>query len=627
MSVLILSILVLLACTAAVSALAVQQTGSLREARRDLKGTREDLVRQLREAEHFRMAAEHADDGILIQAMNGIVIWPNPAYCRIMGLPRTAIIGRNPLEFALPPEDEPDEATIRNFRYNPKDPDFQRLQLFRNRRADGTLFWNQISVSFRRSANGRENAILVCRDVTEQIEREERLRRAGRELRFRATHDTMTGLANRTELLRVGDQALTTARQEQTHTGMLHIDLDKFKEINDTHGHAAGDQVLVHVAGLLKTGVREGDLVARVGGDEFVVVCPGLSELRELRRIADELIERVCTPLYWNDRHLTCEASIGAALSSNDTVEADTLLQHADFALYEAKRQGRNRVAVYDEALHERQMSEQRRAGELREAIQFESLETHFQPKLNLSTGRIAGFESLVRWRHPTEGLMPPGSFLKIAGDLGIMADADLSSMTRALEMKHYLDWSGHGGLDIAFNASTDLLLHPDFLKLLIGGVEDRGINRCEVTIEVLETTVLGDRWHETPQARVIADLANSGFRVVLDDFGTGYAGLAHLASLPVNGVKIDKSLIDGMLDNPTSGKIVRAIIDLCRELGLDIVAEGVESAAVADRLGSLGCMVLQGYWLAHAMPEGEVLPWLSAREGADANRDGRASA
>ena len=579
-----------------------------------LAQTQRKFVRLEYAAEHFRLAAEHAKDGIIIQQLDGRIIWANPAYCAIFGRDRSEIVGRNPMTFALPPEDRPPPEEIERFRYLPDDPASNRLHLFRNIRKDGTLFWNQISMSLRTNSVGDQQAILVCRDVTQQIEKETRLREAGEELRFRATHDMLTRLANRAEMMRVADRHLEVASEEGTRLGMMHIDLDLFKEINDTHGHAAGDAILTHVSECLRNHVRAQDTVARVGGDEFVVICPDLPNLNALQRIAAKLIREIRTPITWNDRQLACGGSVGAALSDPETSCVDNLLQQADFALYDAKRLGRNRVAVYDEELHQRQLAEQKRAAELREAIEFESLDCYFQPKMDLFTGEVSGFETLIRWQHPTAGLMTPGDFLDIVGELGMLGEADINSMLRALEMKHRLDASGHRGMDIAFNASAELLAHPNFIPLLVNGVESRGIARNEVTIEVLETAMIGSRVDTSAQTIVIGDLAAAGFRVVLDDFGTGYAGLAHLASLPVTGVKIDKSLVSGLLTEPTSEKIARAIIDLCRDLGLSTVAEGVESIEVALRLRALGCDTMQGYWLSRPLSDDKVLPWLDER-------------
>ncbi len=596
-------------------ALVHQQAAKLRRLRADLLGTRQDLIRQLRQAELFRMATEHANDGILVQNMDGTVVWPNPAYCRIMGRRREEIMGRNPLEFALPDDETPDLRTIAQFRYDPEDPRLIGLQLFRNKRSDGTLFWNQINVSFRASATGRQHAILVCRDVTEQIEHENKLRETRSRLEYAATHDALTGLANRAELVRFCETALQNAAREGHLVGMLHLDLDKFKDINDTHGHSAGDRTLTHVADVIRGQVRTTDLAARVGGDEFVVVCPGIPDLAALRAIAEDIIRAVPSPFDWEGRTLSCNASIGAAVSAPDMLDPEDLMMKSDFALYEAKRTGRNTVAAYDGRLHAQQTWKAQRASDLTRVVEEGGLAHCYQPIVDHRTGRITGVETLVRWPHPTNGPIPPGEFLPMAAELGLMAQIDIGSMQAALDLKQNLDRSAdHRDLRVGFNASEEMLVHPDFISLLIRGVESRGVARADIVIEVLETTVLGSPDDSSRQAALIADLRAAGFQVLLDDFGVGYAGLAHLAGLAVSGVKIDKSLVRHVLTDETSAKIVATIADLCSDLDLGVIAEGVEDPVLADRLGEIGCDVLQGYWLARPMTSDLLFEWLNAR-------------
>ncbi|WP_368186555.1 putative bifunctional diguanylate cyclase/phosphodiesterase [Aestuariibius sp. HNIBRBA575] len=583
----------------------------MRDTQKVLDGTRLDLIRQLREAEHFRMVAEHANDGIVIQDMDGSVVWPNPAYCRIMKRKAEDIIGRNPLEFALPNEDKPPPEAIEKFRYQRGSNNSTGLHLFRNVRGDGTMFWNQINVSIRQSADGNEHAILVCRDVTEQIEHEEKLHEARNKLEIAATHDSLTGLANRGALLRFTEDMLSLTAHRSGNVGLLHMDLDKFKEINDTHGHSAGDATLKHVADALRENVRSSDMVARVGGDEFVVVCPGVNALEDLEELGQSLANAISVPFEWRERTLVCRASIGAALSENDGLDSEELLLRADFALYEAKREGRDQVASYDEVLHQRHTLELRRGTELREAVLEHKLIHYFQPTLNLETGAIEGFETLVRWQHPEDGLIPPIHFLPMAEELGLMAELDFLSMDAALSMKALMDRSQMPGLKFAFNASGELLAHPEFIDRLMRGVLGRGIDPSQVVIEVLETTVIGDVQDENAPARVIAELRDAGFRVMLDDFGVGYAGLAHLAQLAVTGVKIDQSLVRNMMHDETSAKIVATIIELCENLELELIAEGVESHDMAGRLHELGCPILQGYWVSRPMPTEQVSNWL----------------
>ncbi|WP_217810060.1 putative bifunctional diguanylate cyclase/phosphodiesterase [Salibaculum griseiflavum] len=580
-----------------------------------LRGTRRDLIRQLREAEHFRMACEHASDGIVIQTLDGIVVWPNPAYCRIMGRGPEEMIGRNPLSYALPKEKTPSKKEIKAFRYDPDDPTFDSLQLFENRRKNGELFWNQISISFRKSTAGEQHAILICRDVTQQIQQEERLREARNKLAHEATHDSLTGLSNRAAFLDYTAGALEAAAGASNWIGLLHVDLDHFKAINDTHGHSAGDAALIHVAGALRAEVMAGSLVARVGGDEFVVVLPEIRRVEDLRDVADRVARRVADPFYWNDRLISVSCSIGAALSTEGETDPNALLLQADFALYEAKTLGRGRAEIYDEALHSRHVQQSERASELADAVDTGTLDHVFQPIFDLDGQKVIGLETLVRWAHPEAGLIGPDDFLPIADELGLMGALDLGSMSKALEQKHMLDRTGHSELSISFNASSSLLAHPEFVNRLVWGVEAGGLAREQVAIEVLETTAFGKVTEKSSHAATIRDLRDAGFKVYLDDFGVGYAGLAHLAELAVSGVKIDRSLIQNVRGDDTATKIVRKIIELCNDLGLNVVAEGVEDRQTADVLLNMGCTAVQGYWISRPLSAEDLPGWLAAQK------------
>ncbi len=578
-----------------------------------LKDAQQIVAETLRHAEYYRMACEHAPDGLLIQDMAGRVIWSNPAYERIHGLGAADIIGRNPLEYALPAHAKPTPDEIAAFRYDPTDPALSGLTLFENQHADGTLFWNQISVSFRRSADGRENAILVCRDVTEQVQQSQTLADTTELLKHEASHDSLTGLANRSAFLRFFE---TTLQDNDRHpVGLLHIDLDNFKSINDTHGHSAGDAVLIHTANTIRSSISPADMVARVGGDEFVVVCPSIGHLEFLDAVAKSIINALAEPFEWSNLLLQCEASIGAALSQDTSADkAEDLLVQADFALYEAKRAGRNRSNLYDEDMHQRHTAQTARAAELAHAIDTNALDYVFQPTLDVMSGEIVGVETLVRWSNPDGSVVAPDEFLPIAENLGLMSRLDLCSMTAALAKKRRLNSAGFHDVGIAFNASPDLLTDPDFINRLVWGVEAANIDRSHVTIEVLETTDFGDALLATSHASVIKDLRQAGFQVHLDDFGIGFAGLSHLATLDVSGVKIDRSLIRNLLTDQTKAKIVRKTIELSNDLGLTVIAEGVEDLEIAQALESMGCAIIQGYWLSKPLQAKDLHDWLAAR-------------
>jgi len=585
---------------------------ALQRARTDLAGIRKDLIARMREVEKYRLCAEHANDGLVIQTLDGIIRWANPAYCRIMGRDREDVLGRNPLEFALPPDETPSAGDIAAFRYDPNDPRWRELHLFRNRRGDGAEFWNQISLSFHHAPSGDSHAILVCRDVTDQIEDAERLRRIRMQLEHAATHDELTGIANRTELARFTADALTLARSKGRHLGLLHVDLDKFKDINDTHGHAAGDACLVHAAKALSAGVRDGDMVARVGGDEFVVACCDLAHPDDLELIATGLLSSLAAPVSWGGRRLTVQASIGAALSDT-RVGSDELLLRSDFALYEAKRNGRNQVRIYDRRLHQQRSSRNKRGVLLADAIRRNQIDFHFQPIVDLADDSLRGVETLVRWTHPEDGLVPAEDVIRNAQDLGLMTELDHCAMEAALGLGADLS-KLPGQAYVSFNASGALLTDTAFPAHLAERTRQLGLDPSRIALEVLETTALGPPAAASPRMGGLADLRDAGFRVLLDDFGMGHAGLSHLARLTVSGLKIDRSLVARLPQDRISRKIVGAIVALCRDLGIETIAEGVEEADTAAALTDLGTMAIQGFWIAPALPRDALLDWIAAR-------------
>ncbi|MEL6960037.1 MAG: EAL domain-containing protein [Pseudomonadota bacterium] len=575
-----------------------------------LRAAQSDLVETLKQSEYYRLACDHARDGLLVQDMSGKIIWSNRSFQKMHGYSEDEIIGRNPLEFVMPDENTPTPEEIANFRYTREELETQALQLFKNQRRDGTEFWNQLNVSYNKAPDGQEHAIVSCRDVTTDVVKSNTLREAQKRLQREATHDGLTGIPNRSAFLKFIDGALI--RAHSVTVGLLHIDLDRFKEINDTHGHSAGDAVLVHAAQALLSTAREKDLVARVGGDEFVVVCPDIDGFGALHALATRLMDAVCEPFEWSNVILQSEVSIGGALAKSHLTQSKDLLIESDFALYEAKRLGRNCVVLYDQDLEKRHHLQMRRASALMEAIDTDGLDYVFQPKMSLFSGEITGFETLVRWNDPNEGTIPPNDFLPLVDDLNLMGALDLLSMKAAIAQKRELIRLGYPDMVVAFNASPELLNHPEFINRLVWMVEAAGINRAHIAIEVLETTNFGVSTIQSSSAAILRDLRTAGFLVHLDDFGIGFAGLAHLAQLDITGVKIDQGLVSNMLFDPTSLKIVRKLVELCNDLDLAVIAEGVEDEETAEALHQMGCGIVQGYWLAKPLPPEDLPDWLA---------------
>ncbi|MEM8541975.1 MAG: EAL domain-containing protein [Pseudomonadota bacterium] len=560
-----------------------------------------------------QIAAERADTGLIIQTLEGRVLWANDAYYRTMKLHPKDVIGQHPLNFAFGPSERLSDEEIANFRFNPEDYEHETNVIRKNVRGDGVTILLHVTLSFYPSTANASYAVLVAREVTQDVAREEEMRNANERLKHIAAHDNLTDVANRSELTRLLDQMLTDASADGSQIGVMHVDLDRFKEINDTHGHSAGDAVLKTVANRFQKHVRKNDFVARVGGDEFVVVCGNINNLAELKQIANALISAMEEAIPWNGANLVCGISIGVALSNPEVQSVEELLLKSDFALYDAKKSGRCRVALYNQNLHEKYAFETELAVDLKLAVQNNSISFHFQPIVGAVESDVRGLETLVRWNHPKYGMLAPASFLPIAQHIGIMADIDFLAIDAALDLKLRINRQGFEAVWLSINASPELLINPDFMDYLCAALDKRGLGRESIVIEVLETVVFRKKDGETGYFKILERLAEAGIRVVLDDFGSGNAGLAQLSKLNVSGLKTDLSLIDNLLSDRATELVYTALINLCHDLDLHVVTEGVETEALAQRVSDIGSASMQGYWWTHPLPENEITGWLRA--------------
>lgn len=561
-----------------------------------------------------RIAVTHADDGLLVMDMSGTIQWVNPAYCKLMGREAHEMVGRHPQSFALLPDETPKTDVLRDFTFDVEALKKSGLENFRNQRKDGTIFWNQINTSFHTTASGKQYAVSVCRNVTRSIEREKQLEATSRELAHSASHDTLTGVANRAALAAYLRDALARAKAQNSSVGVLHIDLDKFKQINDSFGHPAGDAVLIAVARRIDGAIRDSDLIARVGGDEFVVVCQGLQRITDLASVGSSLLRAVNGPVHWHSHSMDCQISIGAALSGGEVNDADTLLQQSDFALYDVKRSARGGLATYDKALHARYTRQTELAADLRQVVQDAAVSFHFQPITDVKTGNICCIEALARWDHPHDGMITPDIFIPIANELGLLPQIDRQAATAAIMLKEQLNRLGFADTKVSINASTDSLLDAQFASDIANALRKQELRASDLIVEVRETAEFG--FHDTDDAMsaTIKELNDIGIRTILDDFGRGHAGLMHLAKLRIKGIKLEGQLTRQILTDPVIEKVYGTTIALCRDLGLSVTTEGVETQDQADRLAGLGSHTLQGLWIAPAMPAEELITWLSTR-------------
>jgi diguanylate cyclase (GGDEF)-like protein len=444
---------------------------------------------------------------------------------------------------------------------------------------------------------------------------------AGREMRIleSALSDPLTGLPNRTLLTERLKHMLALSRRRPAPFAIAVLDLDRFKFVNDTLGHAAGDAVLKEVAHRLRKTVREGDTVARLGGDEFVLMLPGGEGA--VREVASRIIEVMQEPLNFRDQRIDIGLSIGLAMHPQHGADDLTLLRHADSAMYRAKRK-RSGMEVFSGELNEVRRSYLSMLGELRRALEGEQLFLQYQPKLDVSSGMIVGLEGLVRWRHPTRGNVPPSEFVPFAEQSGFVREITQWVIAQGARFSHKLATEG---LDIcvAVNVSAQDIEAPAFAQAITDIVRREQPAPGRLCLEITESGLVSETANAVANLRALAAL---GVRLAVDDFGTGYATLKQLQSLPVHELKVDRSFVSGMNENRGNQTIVRSTIDLGKQLGLRVVAEGVETVEELRGLATMGCDEVQGYYVAKPMDPEEIIEWVRMRNALQGARHKRYS-
>jgi diguanylate cyclase (GGDEF)-like protein len=432
---------------------------------------------------------------------------------------------------------------------------------------------------------------------------------ASRRLRHQALHDHLTDLPNRVLLYERMEDAIDAVVRTGGVAALLLIDLDRFKEVNDTLGHDHGDRLLEEVASRLREAVRRGDTLARLGGDEFAVLVRDVPNRGAVAEVAARLQEAMTRPFVINGFTAVLDASVGIAYCPDHGQDVHQLVQRADVAMYDAKR-SRTSIETYAEERDPYSAERLQLLGELRAAISAGELVLHYQPKVDVGSDTVLGVEALVRWQHPTRGLLPPGEFVPLAERTGAIGDLTRWVLDTALRQTRA--WRDAGrDLTMAVNLAAPNIVDESLPDLVRNLLERWDVPGDRLECEISEHTVMADPHRAIS---VLERLRALGVRLSLDDFGTGHSSLAYLKRLPLDEVKIDRSFVMGMAENSNDAAIVRSTIDLARNLGLDVVAEGVESAAILRDLGALSCDVAQGFFLSRPLPAWELDGWLAER-------------
>lgn len=461
----------------------------------------------------------------------------------------------------------------------------------------------------------------VLLDITRQKLAEESRDRAEEQLRQQALYDSLTGLPNRTLFNDRAVQAIADARREKTDLAILMMDLDRFKEINDTFGHAIGDRLLVEVAHRLHNALRAGDTIARLAGDEFAVLVRKAA-LESLLRVVERIRRAVEEPLELDGLPVSVGVSVGVARFPQDGDDVATLLRHADVAMYAAKHSSSGH-ALYEVSTDSLTLARPSLVDELKRAITEHQLLLYYQPKVALRGGRVTGVEALLRWQHPAAGLLTPDQFLYVAREAGLMKQLTLYVLDEAL--RQCRAWADEGReVAVSVNVWMRNLLDMAFPDDVAAALTRRNVPAPMLELEVSAGALLADAWRTRA---VLERLDRLGVRLSVDDFGATYASIAYLRRLPFDELKIDRTFVTGMASSEDDDFIVRAAIELGRHLGLAVVAEGVEDQEVWHRLAVLGCNAAQGFYLSRPVPARELGGWLDQRASSGEGPDTAAEA
>jgi diguanylate cyclase (GGDEF)-like protein/PAS domain S-box-containing protein len=464
--------------------------------------------------------------------------------------------------------------------------------------SDGSRIPVDVALS-RMQVDARWVGIAILRDISQR-------KAQHAELEWMALHDALTGLPNRTLLNDRIEQAINAARRSGQAMAVLLLDLDRFKEINDTLGHLVGDRLLTLIGPRLRRPLRETDTVARLGGDEFAILLPGPTDVPAACGIAERVVEAFREPFPVDDMDIEVGISIGVALYPDHGEVAEALLQHADAAMYAAKRNGFGFV-VYDAETDGHRARRLSLTGKLRRAIEDDQLSLSFQPKIDARGGTLAGVEALLRWYHPEHGVIAPEHFVPGAEHTGLIRPLTLWVVNAVLRAQSAWREAGFE-INVAVNLSVKSLQDPELANVLGLLLERWQTDASCLTLELTESALMADPEIAMTVLRRVADL---GCRLSLDDFGTGYSSLAHLQRLPIDELKIDCSFVAAMIEDDNAAVVVRSVIKLAKSLGLTVVAEGVESEEAFASLRSLGCDQMQGFYLGEAMTSEALLSWL----------------
>ena len=567
----------------------------------------EDVNRQERDAQEIRKfsaAIEQSPSSVLICDRKWRIEYANQKFTQLTGYSLDSIEGKHPGTLS---EDVNAHRESRQLWQSIR-LQVQRVGVWQGEvnsvRKNGERFWEQLIVTPIKDSNSEATAYLILgEDISIRKRYEQQLLR-------QANYDILTGLPNRMLALDRLKLALAQARRENTLVGVMFLDLDNFKHINDTLGHDAGDNLLIEAARRISSCLRGTSTVARLGGDEFLVVLPGLSDMEASTQVAQRILTTFGPPYVINGQEVFVTTSIGISIFPHDSDNSGTLLQHADAAMYQAKNKGKSAYAVFapemTEVSHERLQMESL----MRRALEQQEFELYFQPIVRTDTGQLAFAEALLRWKNPSLGMVMPDRFIPLAEETGLITP--IGEWVLKESCLAAMRWRKQTGIriGISVNVSPRQFRDPSFVRTVMEALEQSGLEPDQLELEITERLIL-DNTIET--ADILRELDQSGIRLSVDDFGTGYSALSYLKTYPFDTLKIDKSFVQDVMKENDDASLVRAIINMAHSLGLIVIAEGVEEEAQTHFLKKEGCDFSQGYFYSRPLPPDEFDAWLES--------------
>jgi len=564
-----------------------------------------DITKRKQHESQLRLSAkvfEGSNEAIMITDSDLHIISVNRAYQKIMGYDESEALALDTAAIGMRLHTH---GFFRNFMSVLKERGYWQGEMF-NERKNGEVFPCWFSISLVTNGRGEpENYIAIFNDITEQ-------KNTRAQIDFLAHHDSLTGLPNRILLNDRLEMAISTAKRERKMLGILFIDLDRFKNVNDSLGHSVGDQILKEMGRRLSNIITTGDTVSRLGGDEFVVLFPKIKDEGNLVDMTQALSEGLQQPYHVDGISLHLTPSIGIAMYPTDGNDPDTLIKNADAAMYLAKEKGRNNFQFYTPALNARTLDRLKLESDMRKALALGHFELHYQPLIVGSDGSLRGAEALVRWRHPVRGLIPPLEFIPLAEETGLIIP--LGEWVLETAARQVTEWHQKGYVDlvVSVNISALQFRQSDFLERVEAILRSTNTKPQSIELELTESILMGDM---DSSIQLLQNFCDLGYQIAIDDFGTGFSSLSYLRHLPIHMLKIDQSFVRDMLTEPASLAIVDSIITLATALGKGTIAEGVETEIECQMLLHHGCQLIQGYYFSKPLPAVDFERWVESND------------